>query len=373
MKNKKPYKYNSKSRLTNTNSFPFKINNNKIDPKKSLENTLTRLKIIEEVPQNEESLDDGFLEGRVESKEDKKKKKKKNGFLHKKEEAPKKVEKPILNKVDEQLEEDIKEEPQIIKVEDVPEKKELKPKKKPEKRINPEKIAFFRKLFLSVSAICAVILVLMLLSDAISEFTRMIAATKDRVPSNYQVSEKVDANYLFVGGYHTSRFSFSDYKLDYHYVNGGNRDLTTGQLLGEMKERIYDYNPSILFLELGSVDLNKGVSKEEILANYTKIIKAIQLNRPYANIYIESVYPINPNVDSYVRNEILEEAASNQEITDLNVSLRQLAKENNVAYLDFDSVLSQKGVLNPKYTDNGVYLNSDGYNAVLKKIKSIIG
>ena len=77
MKKKKPYKYNSKSRLTpNSQSFPFKVNTIKNDVKTNLENTLTKLRIIEEPVEEKESLDDSFLEGRFDKKEEKKRKKK---------------------------------------------------------------------------------------------------------------------------------------------------------------------------------------------------------------------------------------------------------------------------------------------------------
>ena len=68
------YKYNSKSRLTqNSQSFPFKVNTIKKDVKTNLENTLTKLRIIEDVtPEEEEKLDNSFLGGRNEKKGKKK-------------------------------------------------------------------------------------------------------------------------------------------------------------------------------------------------------------------------------------------------------------------------------------------------------------
>ena len=63
MGKKKPYKYNSKSRLTaDSQSFPFKVNHFKNDVKTNLENTLTKLKIIEEPTTPEEKiLDNSFM------------------------------------------------------------------------------------------------------------------------------------------------------------------------------------------------------------------------------------------------------------------------------------------------------------------------
>ena len=78
MKKKKPYKYNSKSRLTqDSQSFPFKVNTIKNDVKTNLENTLTKLHIVEEPTLEKETLDNSFLEGRSDKKDEKKNKKKK--------------------------------------------------------------------------------------------------------------------------------------------------------------------------------------------------------------------------------------------------------------------------------------------------------
>lgn len=359
MKNKKPYKYNSKSRLTNSSSFPFKVNNIKNDPKKSLENTLTKFHIIEEIPSETESLDNSFLEGRNDKKDVKRKK---NSLLKSKiGKFTDFVDKNVL------VEEDKKEEPKIIKVEDFIEEKEDKKKDNSKKTISFSKISFFRKMFLRISAICAVLLILLVSSDYLRS---ALKTTTDRITNGSKNSSNViDDNYLFVGGYHTNLFSFDEFDLDYHYVNVSGKNLTTSLLLENMKTMVYDYNPSIVFLEMGLSDLNNNISYDEFMNNYGRIIRNIKNNRPNAVICVESIYPVrNSRTD-----EVLSKEVTNNDISKLNSLLKDLAKENNILYLDVYSSLLKNGELNSKYTDDGLSLNKHGYEEVLKEVKKIIG
>ena len=63
------------------------------------------------------------------------------------------------------------------------------------------------------------------------------------------------------------------------------------------EHKIYKYNPSKVFINLGYVDLVNDKSVNEIISNYEEIIKNIKLNRPYAEIYVISVFPINNDYD----------------------------------------------------------------------------
>ena len=332
MGKKKPYKYNSKSRLTaDSQSFPFKVNQLKNDVKTNLENTLTKLKIIEEpTTPEQETLDNSFLEGRVEKKDNKKKKEKKS------------KEKPV------EVKEDNKED--LL-----------------------TKISFLRKVLLTISGVCALILIVFYVSHfAYNKISHFVNTMKNRVTVVDKKSSNVmDDNYLFVGGFHTQQFSFSEFGLDYHYVNVSRSDLTTHMLLDNMKEMVYDYNPSVIFLELGIVDLNQGVSEDEFMSNYDQIIDSIQSNRPNAIIFIESIYPINDHVDGY--NGRLNQNISNEKIMLVNTKLKKLAKEKKVRYLDIHSTFNKRGELNSNYTNDGVTLNHDGYVELYNEINRVVG
>lgn len=179
----------------------------------------------------------------------------------------------------------------------------------------------------------------------------------------------IDDNYLFIGDYYTEKFSFDD--LDYHYVKVSKDSYSTEDILDDMKKNIYDYNPSVVFLELGMNDLDKGMDNDEIIANMKKIIEGVQENRPYAEIYVESLYPINKDVDDY-DDDILDEDIDNKKIKSLNGKIEELVKKKRVHYLDFFELLSKDDKLDSAYTDNGVYINRDGYRKIMKEVKKIV-
>lgn len=342
MKKKKPYKYNSKSRLTpNSQSFPFKVNTIKKDVKTNLENTLTKLRIIEDEPEKKEVLDNSFLEGRVEQKVENKKKEKERKKKEKEERRKAKQE-----KVRERFSFD-------------------------EKTL--EKISFLKKTFLTISFVCLVLVAFLYSLHFVYEKVSTIYQTNktqikitDKLNSNL-----VDINYLFVGDFHTSGFSFDEYDLDYHYVNQGSGTLTTSEILDQMKMRIYDYNPSVIFLEIGLVDLSQGDSLEEIRKNYGRIIDLIHSNRPNAVIVVEALYPVNPEIDSF--SDTIMNHVTNRDIQMMNDSLRSLAIEKDVQYFDTYTLFSKNQVLNPQFTEDGVHLNKEGYQLLYKEIMNLVG
>ncbi len=338
MSKKKPYKYNSKSRLTSdSQSFPFKVKSIKKDVKTNLENTLTKLRIVEDDKEEKEVLDKGFLEGRL-FKESKKSKKKKEV---KEKEVKEKEAKESKNV-------EIKDNKKIITFD----------------KNFFEKLAPFRNLFIFLAIACILIIFIKYSFSYIHTKISNLYNNKKLVVEK----SKVDNNYLFVGDYHIQNISFEKYGLDYHYVNNGNANMTTSDLLDTMKRNVYDYNPSMVFIELGTNDLKNGVSMKTIRNNYSNIIESIKKNRPYAVIVIESVFPINRNYS-----KTKDYKFSNDDIEVLNDSLRSLAIEKDVKYFDAYSLLSKNNELNPEYTNDGIHVNDKGISVLYDNINKLIG
>ena len=52
--------------------------------------------------------------------------------------------------------------------------------------------------------------------------------------------------------------------------------------------------------------------------------------------------------------------------------IEELAKDKKVEYIDVYKKLFLNDKLNEEYTDNGVYLNTNGYEKVLKLLKKVV-
>ena len=178
----------------------------------------------------------------------------------------------------------------------------------------------------------------------------------------------VEDNYLFVGDFYVDDMNFDDFL--YPYVKVSNKDYTTSDLLENINEDIYMYNPSDVFIELGINDLNGNVQEEDIVKNIEDIITGIKSNRSHANIYIESLYPINR--DKFNEEVNIIEDIDNDTIVSLNKKIKELTKTLDVNYIDMYSELVEDNLLKEKYTEDGIHLNEDGYKRVFKTINQIV-
>ena len=321
-KRKKPYSYDSYDRNIRNN----KRKKNKKDIE-NLENTNT-ITIDADRLNDYETLDTSFLEGRIE------KKVKKNS----------KIKQKILTNINDN--------------------ESLK------KVIFIKKMFFcFSLLFISLFFVSLVVnFILGLDLDLSIDNPKTIEEEKKINNKNEKV---IDDNYLFIGDNNLVRFDFNKFNLDYHYVKVAEDNMTTDDVLYNMKKNVYDYNPSKVFIGLGLSDLNDDKSVDEIINNISKIVKNINVNRPYAEIYIQSVYPINRENSDY-DDELLRDDLDNNDITLLNKALKDFCKEKDLSYVDTYSFLVKNDKLDNNYTDNGVYLNKDGYEQVIKEINKIV-
>lgn len=168
-------------------------------------------------------------------------------------------------------------------------------------------------------------------------------------------------NYLFVGDFYTNSMDLEDFL--YPYVKVSDLEYTTKDLLDNIDNDIYVYNPSTIFIQLGYNDLTTDVEESEIISNLEEIIKGIKSNRPYARIYIESLYPIKDMEDSNI---------TNKDIKSLNKKIKKLTNSLDITYIDMYNELLEDDELKENYSDDGINLNEDGYKRVFKVINRIV-
>ena len=176
------------------------------------------------------------------------------------------------------------------------------------------------------------------------------------------------SNYLFLGDSITEYYDLGKYFIDLPVVNSGISGDTTDDILSNMKERVYDYNPSKIFLLIGTNDLEIDKSVDEVVDDIKEIVKGIKDNRPKAEIYIESVYPVNSDI-----NEDLVDKRENEDIIAINEELEEYAEEENLTYIDiYNLLVTEDGVLNTEYTKDGLHLNDKGYDVVTKTLEKYL-
>lgn len=176
-----------------------------------------------------------------------------------------------------------------------------------------------------------------------------------------------DDNCLFLGDSITNRYDLEKYFPDKPVVNSGEEGNKADDILKNMKNRVYDYNPSKIFLLIGTNDLDDSneLTEDEVFNNIKEIIKNIQKNRPLADIYIESILPVNHDIENSPSKD-----KDYNKIININRKLKKYCEENNLTYINlYDELVDEDGHLPPKYTDDGLHLNENGYKKITTKIK----
>lgn len=201
------------------------------------------------------------------------------------------------------------------------------------------------------------------LGIAFGFFTKEKIVTKE-VEKEVQV---VPDNYLFLGDSLTDYFDLETYFPGQPVVNSGIAGNTTDQILTSMKTRVYDYNPSKIFLLIGTNDLRDGKSQEAVVQNIEEIIEEIQTNRKQSEIFVESLYPVNASVSSAVG------VRSNATIQNINAQLEEYCKEKNLTYIDLYAKLQdEQGNLQIQYTVDGLHLSDAGYQVVAEVLQEYL-
>lgn len=214
------------------------------------------------------------------------------------------------------------------------------------------------------------ILVILLLSGFLAYHFVTFDHSEPRVET--KIEEVVPENIVFLGDSITDFYDLDKYYEGYHVVNSGINGNETHDILGDMNGRIYQYNPSKVFILIGTNDLQRDKSIDEIVDNIKKIVEGIEDNRPQAQIYIESIYPIN-NTDAEKIDHNMVGKRTNEDIKEINDKLESYCKEKNITYIDlYNLLVDDEDNLKEEYTNEGLHISDEGYEVITEKIKEYL-
>ena len=102
--------------------------------------------------------------------------------------------------------------------------------------------------------------------------------------------------------------------------------------------------------------------------NLRKQSKKIKKNRKNAKIYIESIYPVNRNMDK----EMVADR-TNEAIKKINEEIKLYCEENNITYIDmYNELTDDDGNFNKKYTYDGLHPSTLGYAKITRVLMPYI-
>ena len=170
-------------------------------------------------------------------------------------------------------------------------------------------------------------------------------------------------NNVFLGDSITHAYDLKKYYPNINTVNSGVNGDNADMILDDMYERVYKYNPTKVFLLVGTNDIRDEHTDEHIVESIEKIVKGIKENNSETKVYVISVYPVNREKDTYDKiNMVSVGDRTNKRIKKLNTLIKKMCTKNKIDYINmYDKLTDEDGNLNIDYTLEGLHLTEDAY------------
>ncbi|MCB9050551.1 MAG: family 20 glycosylhydrolase [Lewinellaceae bacterium] len=142
-------------------------------------------------------------------------------------------------------------------------------------------------------------------------------------------------------------------------------DVTQG-VLGRLEE-VVESKPEKVFLMIGVNDLARGLSAEEVVNNIGHITQYIREASPEAEVYLQSLLPVN---DAF--GKFKDHTDKNEAILAVNQALEKM-EGLNLSFIGLHKDFANAdGKLRASLTNDGLHLNGSGYRLWAELIKSYI-
>lgn len=177
------------------------------------------------------------------------------------------------------------------------------------------------------------------------------------------VSQNVKA--VFYGNSVTALWAAEDpaFFIENNYISRAIGGQTSTHLLIRFRKDVLNLNPDFIVINVGLNDVAEATgeySHNMTMSNIISMVELAQVNQ--IRVILTSVTP-SGNFDwkPQVKNV-------SKKIDMLNAEIKKYADDNNIIYVDYNSVLRNKdGSFNEKYTFDGVHPNSAGFE-IMKSI-----
>ncbi|PJI10411.1 lysophospholipase [Clostridium sp. CT7] len=160
--------------------------------------------------------------------------------------------------------------------------------------------------------------------------------------------------------------------------NRGIAGFVTTELLNSMDECIFELQPSKIFINIGTNDMNTpDYRKESLIKNYDKILNQISERLPNCRVYVMAYYPVNakadfPDVDKEFKENRFK-TRTNAVILEANESIKELAKKHNYEFINVnDGLMDEEGNLKEEFSIEGIHMWSNAYSVILENMKKYL-
>jgi Lysophospholipase L1 and related esterases len=187
---------------------------------------------------------------------------------------------------------------------------------------------------------------------------------------------------LFVGSSLMEWFPINEMQQalekDYIIYNRGIAGYVTSELLNSMEECIFELEPSKIFINIGTNDMNNlDYRKEKLVKNYDEILSKIKLRLPNCKVYVMAYYPVNakadfPGVDDEFKQDAFK-MRTNEVILEANKMIEELTKKHNYKFINVnEGLIDGEGNLKEEFSVEGIHMWANAYSIVLKNMEKYL-
>ena len=153
--------------------------------------------------------------------------------------------------------------------------------------------------------------------------------------------------------------------------NRGFSGFTTRQFQEVLDVAVYELQPSHVFINIGTNDMNTpDYTLEGLLERYEAILRGIQENVPGVKLTLLAYYPLCEELmGQEPHNKALLAWRNNRAVQQANQGAKALAEKLGLAFIDCNKgLVDEQGFLKQEYTVEGIHMFANGYAQVLKEL-----
>lgn len=173
---------------------------------------------------------------------------------------------------------------------------------------------------------------------------------------------------IFLGNSITDGSEWSELFQNPNCKNRGiSGDIVPGVL--NRLETVTKGHPAMIFLMIGTNDMNHGASNDSIARAVRAVVQRIKSETPSSRLIVQSILPTNDCFGLFSGH-----TKRWQDVAVINAMLKTMTQEEGVEYLDlYKYFANEEGKMDPKYSNDGLHLNGNGYLLWKEIVESEIG
>lgn len=186
---------------------------------------------------------------------------------------------------------------------------------------------------------------------------------------------------LFTGSSLMEQFPITEiaknHGIDRIIYNRGIGGYTTDDFISEIDTVLFDLEPSRLFINIGTNDMNEREDGEDwnhhLLTNYEWILKQIRERLPETDVYLMAYYPVNPTAPGSESIAHMLKIRTNDNLNMVNKQISQLAQKFGFHFIDANEGLrDENGNLKAEFTKEGLHMFANAYEIVFHNIRQYL-